>query len=54
MDQFIHRGNLVHYRKLIAESKLDPSHCENGHAMLLTLPAEETAKDETVVRLCVP
>lgn len=49
MDKFIHRQNLVHYRKLLAESELDPSHDEDRYAMLLKLLAEEIAKDETVI-----
>lgn len=45
MDHFIHHQNILHYRKLIAESELDPSHDEDRHAMLLRLLAEEVAKD---------
>ena len=48
---YIHQENLAHYKKLIAESDLDPSHDEDRHAVLLTLLAEETAKDGSVVGL---
>jgi hypothetical protein len=46
MDHFVHTANIALYRKLIAESKLDPSRDENRHAMLLTLLAEEIAKEK--------
>ena len=45
MDDFVHAANIALYRKLIAESELDSSRDENRHAMLLTLLAEEMAKD---------
>jgi hypothetical protein len=45
MDQFVHTANIALYRKLIAESELDPSRDETRHAMLLTLLADEIAKD---------
>jgi hypothetical protein len=45
MDHFVHAANIALYRKLIAESELDSSRDENRHAMLLTLLAEEMAKD---------
>jgi len=36
----------AHYRHLIAESERDPRRDEDRHKMLLTLLAEETAKDK--------
>ena len=48
MDHYIHRENIAHYKKLIAESDLDPSHDEDRHARLLTLLAEEIAKAEVL------
>jgi len=36
---------MAHYRHLIAESERDPRRDEDRHKMLLTLLAEETAKD---------
>ena len=39
--------NIEHYRRLIAESEFDPSRDEDRHKMLLTLLAEEVAKDKT-------
>jgi hypothetical protein len=45
MERFIHNANLEHYRRLIAESESNPSRDEKRHAMLLTLLAEEMAKD---------
>ena len=44
MDHYVHRENIAHYKKLIAESELDPFHDEDRHTMLLTLLAEEIAK----------
>jgi hypothetical protein len=46
MDRFIHNANIEHYRRLIAESDRDPSRDEGRHKMLLTLLAEEQAKDK--------
>jgi hypothetical protein len=46
MDHFVHAANIALYRKLIAESELDPSRDETRHAMLLTLLAEEIAKEK--------
>jgi hypothetical protein len=37
--------NIAHYRKLIAESDLNPARIEQRHAMLLKLLAAELAKD---------
>jgi hypothetical protein len=45
MHRFVHNANIAHYRKLIAESEIDPSRDEKRHKMLLTLLAEEMAKD---------
>ena len=41
MDKFVHRQNLAHFRKLIAEAKNDVR-----REMLMKLLAEEEAKDE--------
>ena len=45
MEGFVHNENIALYRKLISESELDPSRDEQRHKMLLTLLAEEVAKD---------
>jgi hypothetical protein len=45
MERFIHNANIELYRRLLAESKRDPSRDEDRHNMLLTLLAEEEAKD---------
>lgn len=45
MQSFMHDENIALYRKLIAESESNPSRDEGRHAMLLTLLAEEIAKD---------
>ena len=45
MERFIHNANIEHYRQLIAESESNPSRDERRHAMLITLLAEEMAKD---------
>ena len=45
MERFIHNANVEHYRRLIAESESNPSRDERRHAMLITLQAEEMAKD---------
>jgi hypothetical protein len=45
MERFIHNANIEHYRRLIAESESNPSRDERRHAMLITLLAEEMAKD---------
>ena len=45
MDRVIHPANIALYRKLISESELDPSRDEDRHKMLMTLLAEEMAKD---------
>ena len=45
-DRYVHDANIEHYRRLLAESKRDPSRDEDRHNMLLTLLAEEEAKDK--------
>ena len=45
MQHFVRNENIALYKKLIAESENDPSRDEKRHAMLLTLLAEEKAKD---------
>jgi hypothetical protein len=45
MERFVHDANIAHYRRLIADSELDPARDEDRHKMLLTLLAEEVAKD---------
>ena len=45
MERFVHNANIAHYRRLIADSELDPARDEDRHKMLLTLLAEEVAKD---------
>ena len=46
MQSYVHDESIALYRKLIAESESNPSRDENRHAMLLTLLAEEVAKDK--------
>ncbi len=46
MERFIHNANIEHYQRLIAESERDPARDEDRHKMLLTLLAEEIAKDK--------
>jgi hypothetical protein len=45
MERFVHNENMALYKKLIAESD-DPKRDEGRHKMLLTLLAEEIAKDK--------
>ncbi len=45
MERFVHKENIALYRRLISESEIAPSRDENRHKMLLTLLAEEMAKD---------
>jgi hypothetical protein len=45
MERFVNTANIDHYRRLISESRLDPSSDQQRHKMLLTLLAEEIAKD---------
>jgi hypothetical protein len=46
MERFVHNENMAHYKRLIAESERDPKRDEDRHKMLLTLLAEEIAKDK--------
>jgi hypothetical protein len=46
VQTYAHNPNVEHYRWLISESERDPKRDENRHAMLLTLLAEEVAKDQ--------
>jgi hypothetical protein len=46
MERYIHNANIAHYRHLIAESERDPERDEERHQMLLTLLAEEVAKEK--------
>ena len=46
MERYIHDANIAHYRHLIAESERTPKRDEDRHRMLLTLLAEEMAKDK--------
>jgi hypothetical protein len=45
MERYIHSANMAHYRYLIAESERDQKRDEDRHKMLLTLLAEEIAKE---------
>jgi hypothetical protein len=45
MERFVHNENIALFRKLIAESEGCQSRNEDRHAMLLTLLAEEEARD---------
>jgi hypothetical protein len=46
MERYIYNANMAHYRHLIAESERNPKRDEDRHRMLLTLLAEEMAKDK--------
>jgi hypothetical protein len=46
MERFVHNENIALYKKLIAESERNPKRDEDRHKMLLTLLAEEKAKDK--------
>jgi hypothetical protein len=46
MQTYVQSANIALYKKLIAESERDPKRNGDRHAMLLTLLAEETAKDQ--------
>jgi len=46
MQPFVHNENIALYHKLIAESERNPARDEKRHAMLLTLLAEEKAKEK--------
>jgi hypothetical protein len=45
MERFVHNENIALYRRLISESERDLSRDEGRHKMLLTLLAEEEAKE---------
>ena len=45
MLRYVHHENIALYRKLILESERDSSRDERRHKLLLTLLAEELAKD---------
>ncbi|HLX17644.1 MAG TPA: hypothetical protein VKS24_20840 [Bradyrhizobium sp.] len=45
-NRYVHNANIEHYRHLIAESERDPKRDEDRHKMLLTLLAEEIAKEK--------
>ena len=45
MQRFVHNENIALYRRLLSESELDPSRDEQRHKMLVSLLAEEEAKD---------
>jgi hypothetical protein len=47
MQRFIREQNIALYKMLIAESERSPSRDEERHKMLLTLLAEEIARDQT-------
>lgn len=46
MERYVHQANIDHYRRLIAESERNPNRDEDRHKILLTLLAEEIAKDK--------
>lgn len=46
MLDYVHNANVDLYRRLIAESDRNPKRDEDRHKMLLTLLAEEIAKDK--------
>jgi hypothetical protein len=46
MERFVHQANIDLYRHLITESERDRARDEGRHAMLLTLLAEEIAKEK--------
>lgn len=50
MPNYVHDENIAHFKKLIAESRLNLSRDEGRHKMLLTLLAEEEAKDKKADR----
>jgi hypothetical protein len=47
VERFVHNANIALYRRLISESELHPSRDEKRHAMLLTLLAEEEAREQS-------
>jgi hypothetical protein len=46
MNLVIHQENIALYERLIAESELDSTRNEERHKMLLSLLAEEIAKEQ--------
>ena len=50
MERYIHEQNLAHYRRLIAESTLNPDRNEIQHKWLLKLLADEIAKGSPDLR----
>ena len=46
MERYIHQANIDLYRHLIVESERDRARDEDRHATLLTLLAQEIAKDK--------
>ena len=50
MASYIHDANIQLYRHLIAESERNPKRDEDRHKMLLTLLAEEKAKEKKAVQ----
>jgi hypothetical protein len=47
VQHFVRNENIALYRRLIFESERDPSRDKKRHAMLLTLLAEEEARDRS-------
>jgi hypothetical protein len=45
MQRFIREQNIALYKRLIAEDERNPSHDQERHNMLLTLLAEEMARE---------
>jgi hypothetical protein len=50
MERYIHQQSLAHYRRLIAESTLNPDRNEIQHKWLLKLLADEIAKGSPDLR----
>ena len=48
MERFIHEQTLANYRRLIAESELDPVRNEVQHRWLLKVLADEVANGVTL------
>ena len=46
MQRFVHKENIALYRKLISESELAMTRDEVRHKMLVTLLADEIAKEK--------
>lgn len=49
MERFIHNANIEHYQRLIAESERNPERDEDRHKTLVTLLADEKAKDKKLL-----